>query len=424
MDTIDTRESSNFEIGIIGGGAAGIFAAIAAANSNLHAKVTVYEKGRSLLSKVRISGGGRCNVTHACFDPKTFCQSYPRGSRELLGPFHQFQASDTVEWFESRGVVLKTEADGRMFPTTDSSQTVIDCLLEECRKAGVALATNAGVVRVERSPDERFQLEFGDGRTEVVDRLLIACGGLKPGKLHCSLEGLGHTLEPAVPSLFTFHIDVPWLRDLAGISIPESRVAIAQFKKGQTGPLLITHWGLSGPAILKLSAWEARYLYQLDYQFELIVDWLPGYSEYDLKSQCASNKKLHPAKQIGNTPISPIPSRLWEALVQASGASPIKRWAEFSRDDENRIGQIFKYCRLPVTGKSMNKEEFVTCGGVLLKEVNFKTMQSQIVPGLFLAGEVLDVDGITGGFNFQAAWTTGWIAGMNLSRLAERIGKP
>ena len=179
--------------------------------------------------------------------------------------------------------------------------------------------------------------------------------------------------------------------------------------------MLITHWGLSGPAILKLSAWEARYLHQLDYQFELIVDWLPGYSEDELKSQCASNKKLHPAKQIGNTPISPIPSRLWEALVRASGASPIKRWAEFSRGDENRICQILKNCRFPVNGKSMNKEEFVTSGGVRLKEVNFKTMESRIVPGLFFAGEVLDIDGITGGFNFQAAWTTGWIAGINLS---------
>jgi len=415
LDTIATNESSNLKIGIIGGGAAGVFAAIAAANSDTHAKVTVYEKGRSLLSKVRISGGGRCNVTHACFDPKNFCQNYPRGSRELLGPFNQFQASDTIEWFESRGVVLKTEADGRMFPTTDSSQTIIDCLLEECRNAGVALETNSGIAGVDRNPDGRFQLEFGDGRTEVVDRLLIACGGLKPGKLHGSLEGLGHTLEPAVPSLFTFHIEVPWLRDLAGVSIPGSQVSIAQSKKGQTGPLLITHWGLSGPAILKLSAWEARDLNDRDYQFELIVDWLPGYSEDELKSQCASNKKLHPAKQIGNTPISPIPSRLWEALIKASGASPIKRWAEFSRGDENRISQVLKHCRFPVQGKSMNKEEFVTCGGVRLKEVNFKTMESRIVPGLFFAGEVLDIDGITGGFNFQAAWTTGWIAGMNMA---------
>ena len=415
MDTTETDDSSNPKIGIIGGGAAGVFAAIAAANSNPQAKVTVYEKGRSLLSKVRISGGGRCNVTHACFDPKSFCQNYPRGSRELLGPFNQFQASDTVEWFESRGVVLKTEADGRMFPITDSSQTIIDCLLEKCRRAGVALATNAGVVRVERNTNGRFHLEFGGGRTEIVDRLLIACGGLKPGKLHNSLELFGHTLEPAVPSLFTFHIEIPWLKDLAGVSIPDSQVAIAQSKRSQTGPLLITHWGLSGPAILKLSAWEARYLHQLDYQFDLIVDWLPGYSKDELKSKFARSKKLHPAKQIGNTPISPIPSRLWEALVQASGASQIKRWAEFSRDDENRIGQILKHCRLPVTGKSMNKEEFVTCGGVRLKEVNFKTMESRIVPGLFFAGEVLNIDGITGGFNFQAAWTTGWIAGMNMS---------
>ena len=416
MDTTETDESPGPKIGIIGGGAAGVFAAIAAANSSAHAEVTVYEKGRSLLSKVRISGGGRCNVTHACFNPKTFCHFYPRGSRELLGPLHQFQASDTVEWFDSRGVVLKKEVDGRMFPITDSSQTIIDCLLEECRNAGVALATNAGVARVERNSDGRFHLEFGNGRTKIVDRLLIACGGLKPGKLHSSLEGLGHTLEPAVPSLFTFHIEIPWLRDLAGVSILESRVATAQSKKGQTGPLLITHWGLSGPAILKLSAWEARYLHQLDYQFDLNVDWLSGYSEGELKSKFASNKRLHPVKQIGNTPISPIPSRLWEALVQASGVSPMKRWAEFSRGDENRIGQNLKHCRLPVTGKSMNKEEFVTCGGVRLKEVIFKTMESRIVPGLFFAGEALDIDGITGGFNFQAAWTTGWIAGMNLSR--------
>ena len=223
-----------------------------------------------------------------------------------------------MEWFKSRGVVLKTEADGRMFPTTDSSQTIIDCLLNECRNAGVSLETNSGVVRVDRNPDGRFHLEFGDGRNEVVDRLLIACGGLKSGKLHSSLEGLRHTLEPAVPSLFTFHIEVPWLKDLAGVSIPDSKVAIAHSKHSQMGPLLVTHWGLSGPAILKLSAWEARELHQLDYQFDLIVDWLPGYSEGELKSKFASNKMAHPAKQIGNTPISPIPSRLWEALVQAS----------------------------------------------------------------------------------------------------------
>lgn len=408
-------DSSYLEIGIIGGGAAGIFAAIAAANSNTNAKVTVYEKGRSLLSKVRISGGGRCNVTHACFDPKMFCQNYPRGSRELLGPFHQFQASDTVEWFENRSVALKTESDGRMFPTTDSSQTVIDCLLRECRNASVHLETNTSVTNIESGDGGMFILTLGDGRTERCHRLLIASGGLKPGKLQHALEGLGHKLEPSVPSLFTFHIDIPWLQKLAGVSISETRVTIAPSKRSQTGPLLITHWGLSGPAILKLSAWEARYLHNCDYQFDLIVDWLPGYSEDEIKSRFANNKKSHPSKQISNTPISPISSRLWEALLQAAGSSSSARWAEFSRSDENRICQILKRCPFPVTGKSMNKEEFVTCGGARLKEVNFKTMESRIVPGLYFSGEVLDIDGITGGFNFQAAWTTGWIAGTNMA---------
>lgn len=416
MSTQTTANQTGPHIGIIGGGAAGIFAAIAAKTSNTNAAVTVFEKGRSLLSKVRISGGGRCNVTHACFDPKTLCQNYPRGSRELLGPFYRFQASDTVEWFESRGVALKTESDRRMFPTTDSSKTIIDCLLKECRDALVSLQTNVSIYDVKHLEDGRFMLSLGNGRTALFDRLLIASGGLKAGGMHRSLEDLGHTLERSVPSLFTFHIEVPWLQKLAGVSLPEARVTVAQSKRSQTGPILVAHWGLSGPAILKLSAWEARDLYERIYHFDLIVDWLPEYSEEDLRSKFADNKKLHPAKQIGNTPISPIPSRLWEALVQTSGCPVDKRWAEFSRSDENSISHILKRCQFPVTGKSMNKEEFVTCGGVQLKEVNFKTMESRIIPGLHFAGEVLDIDGITGGFNFQAAWTTGWIAGTSMAK--------
>lgn len=373
---------------VVGGGAAGFMAAITAAEAG--AEVTIVEKSREFLGKVRISGGGRCNVTHACFDPREFATRFPRGERELIGPFQRFGARDTVEWFESRGVKLKTEDDGRMFPVTDSSQTIIDCLVNAAKHAGVKLVTNHGVASASQL--------FADH-----DRVLLATGGCRTeaaGKLAVSL---GHTLEPPVPSLFSFHIDASWLRELAGISVEPVEVSAAGLR--ERGALLVTHTGLSGPAILRLSAWGARELHKLDYRFPLLVNWLPG---VDVAEALEKKRREHGAKLVANTPIAPLPARLWEKLV---GEAAEVRWSKLSRAEQHRLQRRLTRMELPVTGKSLNKEEFVTCGGVRLREVNFKTMESRVSPGLYLAGEVLDIDGITGGFNFQSAWTTGWIAG-------------
>jgi len=384
---------------VVGGGAAGFMAAITAAEAGT--QVTLLEKGREFLSKVKISGGGRCNVTHACFDPREFATRFPRGESELISPFQRFQARDTVEWFEARGVKLKTESDGRMFPVTDSSQTIIDCLVGAAKAAGVKLRAGCGVERASRP----FSVLLTDGETMNCDRLLLATGGCRTdagGKLAVSF---GHTLEPPLPSLFTFHIATPWLHRLAGISVETVEVAAAGLR--ERGALLVTHTGLSGPAILRLSAWGARELHKLDYRFPLLVNWLPSFRP-EMLAACRAEQ---PARLVVNTPLPPLPARLWEQLVLASGIDRETRWARLSKAEQRRLTQQLTRTELPVTGKSLNKEEFVTCGGVRLREVNFKTMESRVCPGLYLAGELLDIDGITGGFNFQSAWTTGWIAG-------------
>jgi len=400
---------------VVGGGAAGFFAAIAAAEANPDARVKVLEKGRLYLAKVKISGGGRCNVTHACFDPHEFSQRYPRGGKELIGPFHRFQARDTVEWFESRGVKLKAEKDGRMFPVTDSSQTIIDCLMNTCRKNGVTLSPNTEVKNVEPQPDKTFKLTLKNGETLECDRLLFATGGVRSTELQNVFKQLGHRVEPPVPSLFTFHIEVPWLRELAGVSVPEAGVSVVGSRLKERGPILLTHWGLSGPAILKLSAWGARELNDCQYKFTLLVDWLPATSESAIKEEISQRRNTQSAKTIVKIPLPPVPSRLWEQIVAAAGINSTTRWSELSGAQQHELIQRLKRAEFPVTGKSMNKEEFVTCGGIRLSEVNFKTMESRIVSHLHFAGEALDLDGITGGFNFQAAWTTGWIAGKSMA---------
>ena len=297
---------SKLRIIVVGGGAAGFFAAIAAAEADPDAQVKVLEKGHSYLAKVKISGGGRCNVTHACFDPREFSQRYPRGSRELIGPFHRFQARDTVEWFESRGVKLKVEKDGRMFPVTDSSQTIIDCLMNACRKSGVTLSPNTEVKDVERQPDGSFKLTLKDGASLDCDRLLFATGGVRSTELQNVFKRLGHHVEPPVPSLFTFHIEVPWLRELSGVSVPDAAVSVMSSKLKERGPILLTHWGLSGPAILKLSAWGARELNDRQYQFRLLVDWLPAVSEADLKERISQRRKTDSARPVVKLPLLPL----------------------------------------------------------------------------------------------------------------------
>ncbi|MEJ0090505.1 MAG: NAD(P)/FAD-dependent oxidoreductase [Limisphaerales bacterium] len=402
---------------VVGGGAAGFFTALTCAENHRHAEIFILEKTAQFLSKVKISGGGRCNVTHACFDARELTTRYPRGERALIAPFKQFQAADTVAWFEQRGVKLKTESDGRMFPTTDSSQTIIDCLMNAANAAGIKLKTNCGVESVAKKPDGGFELMLSNGEKLTCDKLLLATGGCRTPALGQLAVSLGHTLEPPVPSLFTFHIETPWLRELAGISLENVEASVADAKLRERGALLITHWGLSGPAILRLSAWGARALHDKNYHFPLLINWLPDLNEEKLAAAFQTCRQTQPAKFIINTPLAKLPARLWEQLVIASGLPRETRWAALSGAGQHKLIRQLLRSEFPVTGKSLNKDEFVTCGGVKLNEVNFKTMESKLCPGLFFAGEVLDIDGITGGFNFQAAWTTGWLAGRAMAQV-------
>ena len=398
------------EIVIVGGGAAGFFAAIAAARANQDCRISIFERSAQFLSKVRISGGGRCNVTHALFDPRTFATRYPRGERELISLFHRFSAQDTVAWFESRGVHLKREPDGRMFPTTDSSKTVIDCLINEAKSAGIQLFTRKSIECARPASDGGFDLKFGDGESKTCERLLFATGGCRSiGDIVEIIRSLGHTIEPPVPSLFSLHVPTPWLRSLPGISVRDVRLSVG--KLNERGALLITHNGVSGPGVLRLSAWGARILHEDGYRFTLRVNWLPGMSEIDLRNEFQSRREKEPTKRISNSPIGGIPARLWEKLVSNASILPETIWTTLTRTGMNELIRHLRSTELPVDGKSLNKDEFVTCGGVSLREINFKTMESRITPNLYFAGELLDIDGITGGFNFQAAWTTGWIAG-------------
>jgi len=418
---------------VVGGGAAGFFAAIACAEKlGAAGAVTLYEATAHPLAKVRVSGGGRCNVTHACFEPRELAKKYPRGGRELLGAFHRWQPRDTVAWFAERGVETKTEADGRMFPVTDDSATIADCLTGAAEKAGVKIVTSLGVRKVERvgreggAPD--FWLTLTDNSTLRCERLLLATGGNKSSAGLMIAQALGHTIEPPVPSLFTFHIDDARLVGLSGVSVEHAVTAVRGTKPfdklraprrveglRESGPLLITHWGLSGPAILKLSAWGARELAAANYEFPLAVNWAPPHTRESLVRELAGVREKNPKKQIATWSPLPMPQRLWERLVTAAGIAPATPWAQVGNAALGPLAAQITAAEFKVVGKSLFKEEFVTCGGVRLAEVDFKTMESRVCPGLHFAGEVLDVDGITGGFNFQAAWTTGWLAGQAMA---------
>lgn len=396
---------------VIGGGAAGFFGAIACAEAHPGTQVTLLERGSQFLAKVRISGGGRCNVTHACFDPKRLVQHYPRGGQALLGPFHRFQPRDTVDWFESRGVKLKTEPDNRMFPVTDKSQTIIDCLTSAAQAARVDCRTNAFIVSINKAVGSGFTLTLQDGAVITCDKLLLATGSNPQG--HDWVRSLGHTLSPPVPSLFTFTIPDARLQGLSGLSVEKAVLTIPGTPLKQTGPLLITHWGLSGPAVLKLSAWGARILHDKDYKAELRVNWL-NQTPDEIQTLLQETKLQNPKKTIlAHFPFK-LARRLWERFVQTVLVSSDQRWADLSKIQAARLTETLSSSAYQIQGKSPFKEEFVTCGGVPLDEVNFKTMESRLCPGLFLAGEILDIDGITGGFNFQSAWTTSHIAGQSM----------
>lgn len=401
------------DVVIIGGGAAGIFAAIHAAEAG--ARVTVLEKSPKPLTKVEISGGGRCNVTHACADPRELVLSYPRGGRELRGPFSRWHVPHTIDWFAAHGVVLKTEDDGRMFPVTDSSRTVVDAMLAAATGAGATIRTRCGVAAAARR-DDGFEVTLDSGEILTCDRLLIATGGMRGGAGARFAESFGHTVLDPVPSLFTFHIDDPRLADLAGVSVPDARIQVVGMKTlVQRGPLLVTHWGLSGPAVLKVSAWGARELSTQDYTFDVAVDWTPSLPSDAVTAAIAAARHDHPRQHPIKGPLLDLPRRLWEKLVAAAGIPDTRVWAELTRDEAKSLTAHIRDAHFPVTGKSLNKDEFVTCGGIPLPEVDLRTMESKRVPGLHFAGEILDIDGITGGFNLQAAWTTGYIAGTSMA---------
>jgi predicted Rossmann fold flavoprotein len=399
---------------VAGGGAAGFFGAIACAEADPSAEVTVHEATAHPLAKVRVSGGGRCNVTHACFDALELARGYPRGSRELIGPFHRFGPTETVAWFRDRGVELKAEKDGRMFPVTDDSATVVDCLTEAARRAGVRLYTGCGLRALERAGTEgagRLSATLSTGETVAADRVLIATGGGRDSAGLAIAASLGHRIEAPVPSLFTFHVEDPRLTGLEGVAAPSAVVSVPGSRLRECGPVLVTHWGLSGPAILRLSAWGARELHARAYRFTLAVNWAGVRGPAQAMALLEADRAGHPKRQVSTANPFSIPARLWERLVSAAGVGAETTWANVSNDLLRALALQAAASEFAVAGKSMNKEEFVTCGGVNLAQVDMATMESRLCPGLHLAGEVLDIDGITGGYNFQSAWTTGWQAG-------------
>lgn len=402
------------QVVVIGGGAAGYFGAIATAKSHPHSQVTILEASRQPLAKVRVSGGGRCNVTHACFDPAQLVQNYPRGGKALRGAFSRFQSQDTVAWFATHGVKLKTEADGRMFPTTDDSETIVDCLSKAAYAAGIEVRTGAVVVSVTHKKPG-FEITLKSGEILQCDRLILATGSNPLG--HQIAKSLGHHIEPPVPSLFTFNILDTKLKELAGVSVKSARARLSV--NGQTleqiGPILITHWGLSGPAVLKLSAWGARLLHDSNYQATTTINWVPELKPEELRHKLLLVKAESSKKAIFTHRGIDLPHRLWQYLVTKAGIGPEDRWASLSNKAINQLIQELTQSQIQINGKGAFKEEFVTCGGISLKEVNFKTMESRQCQGLYFAGEILDIDGITGGFNFQSAWTTAWLAGQAIA---------
>jgi len=405
---------TNWDVIIAGGGPAGFFAGIRCAELNPKLSVLIIEKAQQTLGKILISGGGRCNVTHACFDPAQLITYYPRGGAALRGAFTRFQPADTIQWFEKHGVKLKTESDGRMFPITDSSKTVADCLREGAKKSGVVALTGMSLQKVESLTENRFSLEVQSEARVLhlqANKLLLASGS--DPKTREIVKSLGHSIEEPVPSLFTFNIADKRLEGLAGVSI--ENVTLKMDGLTQRGPLLITHWGLSGPAVLKLSAWGARILFEKKYHAALIVNWL-GDTTFDKALDVLQRHKAwheNARKKVFTEPaFTQIPARLWKQLANFIGE---KNWADVSKAEIRKLAEELTAGWFEINGKGQFKEEFVTCGGVKLSEVDFKTMQSRMVKNLYFAGEVLDIDGVTGGFNFQSSWTTGWLAGSALS---------
>ncbi|MBC8766552.1 NAD(P)/FAD-dependent oxidoreductase [Arenibacter sp. BSSL-BM3] len=426
-----------FDVIVLGGGAAGFYGAIHIAESNPKLQVAILERGKDVLGKVKVSGGGRCNVTHAEFDPKELTKNYPRGERELLGPFHNYCTGDTMAFFEKRGVPLNIEADGRMFPSTNSSQTIIDCFVGETERLGIKVLKNSSVVGItpldKNKGKDDYSWEIKSIRNSYKAKKILVATGSNP-KIWELLRQMGHTIVPPVPSLFTFNIKDERITGIQGVStnasikIVPTKVNNGKYKaalKNYTihpsdleseGPLLITHWGMSGPGILRLSAWGAQLLNELNYKFSIKINWLPAYHEEGVLSQLQQIKEIEGKKTVLRTKAFQLPKRLWISLVKASGISDTDKWADISKNQIQNLAKQLTNSKFNVDGKSTFKEEFVTAGGVDLKEINFKTYESKILPNLFFAGEVINIDAITGGFNFQNAWTGAYIAAQAIAK--------
>lgn len=401
------------ELIVIGGGAAGFFCAVNAARMHPGLKVTVIEKSNKLLAKVKVSGGGRCNTTHACFEIPELVKRYPRGQNFIKKAFHSFNTNDTLTWFAERGVQLKTESDGRMFPVTDDSQTIINCLLKEADKYHVKIRLQCEVQSI-TAAENGFELQTSTGLMKA-NFVCIACGGYPKSAMFEWLRKLGHTIAEPVPSLFTCNMPGNPVTQLMGVAVERAAVKVAGTKLAEEGPLLITHWGMSGPAILRLSAWGARQLADMNYHFTLLVNWLPGQTEQDLRNAWQSYREEYAGMKTGSKNPFGLPNRLWLYLLSVSDINPDTRWAEIPAKEQNKLIRQLTAQEFPVKGKTTFKEEFVTCGGINLSEVDPNTMQSRKLPGIYFAGEILDVDGVTGGFNFQHAWTSGWIAARSIA---------
>lgn len=399
---------------VIGGGASGFFCAINAARLNPNLDVCILEKSNKLLAKVKVSGGGRCNTTHACFELPELVQKYPRGQNFLKKTFHWFNTTDTIEWFASRGVDLKTEADGRMFPTSNDSQTIIDCLLKEADKYKVQVQIQTAVEKITVNDAGVFLLQTTN-KTIEANYVCVATGGFPKAHQFEFITNLGHTIEAPVPSLFTFNMPGNPITELMGVSVPEAQVKIAGSKITATGPLLITHWGMSGPAVLKCSAWGARELSNLGYAFTIRVNWIPTYAEQDLRTAWPLIRSEQGNTKIGGRNPFELPGRLWLHLLEVCGIDAGGSWATLTAAAQNKLITALTAFECKVSGKTTFKDEFVTCGGIKLSEIDANTMQSKLVKGLYFAGEIMDIDGITGGFNFQNAWTSGWIAAKSIA---------
>ncbi|MGB0523434.1 MAG: aminoacetone oxidase family FAD-binding enzyme [Flammeovirgaceae bacterium] len=401
------------KMAIIGGGAAGFFAAINIAQKHPNWQVTIFEKSTKLLSKVKISGGGRCNVTHYCFEPKKLSLNYPRGQKALYPIFKQFNPTHTLEWFEQRGVAIKREADNRMFPITDSSQTIIDTFLQEARKNRVNIQLKKGLKKLEQLANKRWKLIFDQNETLLFDKVLIATGS-QPSVWKLLEQQLGLKIVSPVPSLFTFNCKDIRINGLMGLSFPNASIKVAGTKLQASGPLLITHWGMSGPAILRLSAWGARDLAEKNYDFQIIVNFLGDKKPEEIRSLILESKQSQAKKLANNISMEGIPKRYWMKLMQLIEAKETQRFGELSKKQTNKLIEEIAQATFQIKGKSTFKEEFVTSGGVNLAEIDMKTMQAKRFPNLYFAGEVLDIDAITGGFNFQACWSEAWVLSENL----------